>query len=151
MKFFISTIAAAAALLVSSALGSPVSSTTNTSAQTNNTTSMAELMSAKYNGPMNALDDNIAGCGVKNRYGAYYAAISEELYGKMDANGNSAMCNKCILIHGVKDVIVEVIGLCEGCDDNTLEVSDKAMEDVVNGQSTMSDDLEWQFVNCPGF
>ncbi|KAJ2723776.1 hypothetical protein GGI07_002395 [Coemansia sp. Benny D115] len=102
-----------------------------------------------FKGAINPLDDNEEGCGRVNHYGAYYATIQESKFSPFDENGKSSTCNTCIKLFGVNEVVVEVIGICEGCENNSLEISDKAMEDLTGGKEIDLGEIEWKYIACP--
>ncbi|KAJ1718877.1 hypothetical protein LPJ53_006245 [Coemansia erecta] len=140
MKYFISTIALTTSLL-SAVLGASVTSTSGSTA------SVAPYL---HQGAVNPLDDGFQGCGRVNSPDAYYVTVAETLYGFVYPNGNSDMCNKCIKLHGPTDtVVVEIIGPCEGCVGDSLEISDKAMDDLQSQPGVDLDRIGWEYVKCP--
>ncbi|KAJ1855957.1 hypothetical protein LPJ73_002256 [Coemansia sp. RSA 2703] len=139
MKHFISTIVMAAGL--SAVLGASV---------TKSFESKQSVAPFPHQGAMNPLDDGFQGCGRVNKADSYYGTVADSLYGFIYPNGNSDMCNKCIKIHGsTDDVVVEIIGMCEGCVGGSLEISDKALSDLQNQPGIELDQVGWEYVKCP--
>ncbi|KAJ2832316.1 hypothetical protein GGI24_001275 [Coemansia furcata] len=91
--------------------------------------------------------------------GHVYNRFTTELWGtiysskfdtKTNANGMSLTCNKCVLMHGKSTVKVTIVGMCEGCGENSFEVS-KTVLQALSGKDSNPDGVDsipWEFVAC---
>ncbi|KAJ2006598.1 hypothetical protein H4R26_001279 [Coemansia thaxteri] len=142
MKATFSVVAVVGALL-SAVSASPVSAQVS-SAPAKPSLLMADILPIGYQPPV---------CGVSfNRFTTDYIGT---IYGSMfdsktDSKGMSLTCNKCVLLHGKQDVNITVVGFCEGCGENSFEVTTPVLTKLTGKPSNLDgiQDIPWEWIDC---